>query len=70
MRQYLEEAIADSGLSIKRTATTPARKNLFDVDKTAPRLTGERAERFHSVAAKLLYVSLRARDKLEGAVRQ
>ena len=61
MRQYLEEAIADSGLSVKRKANTPARKDLFDVDETAQRLTGERAERFHSVAAKLLYVSIRAR---------
>ena len=46
---------------VKRKAHSPARKDLFEVDKSAKRLTGKRADRFHSVAAKLLYVSIRAR---------
>jgi hypothetical protein len=61
MRQYLEKAIAESGLAVKCRANSPARKDLFEVDKGAKRLTGDRADRFHSVAAKLLYVSIGAR---------
>ena len=61
MRDYLEEAIADSGLEISRSASTPARRDLFDTDATARALTKRDAEVFHSVAAKLLYVSIRAR---------
>ena len=61
MRQYLEEAILESGLTIKRKANTPARKDLFDVNDAARRISGDRAERFHSVVCKLLYVAIRAR---------
>ena len=58
---YLEEAIAESDLVVKRKANSAARKDLFDVDEDAKRLTGDRPGRFHSVAAKLLYVSICAR---------
>ena len=37
MRQYLEEALAECGMDIKRTAPTPARKSLFEVNaESAP----------------------------------
>lgn len=62
LRQYLEEeAIAESGLTIKRTPKTPARKDLFDVNNAAKRISGDRAERFHNVVCKLLHVAIRAR---------
>jgi hypothetical protein len=61
MKEYLKEAIQESKMDISRTATTPARKDLFDVDDRAEALPKERAETFHSVVAKLLYVSIRAR---------
>ena len=61
MRQYLEEALAESNMNIDYEAATPARKTLFDVtDKTA-RLEKTEANIFHSVTAKLLYVAIRAR---------
>jgi hypothetical protein len=68
MKSYLEEAIDESGLSINRTAATPARKNLFEVDDGATPLQKNEAEVFHSVVAKLLYVSIRARMDLLLAV--
>ena len=40
---------------------TPARKDLFNVDEEAPSLGKERADIFHSIVAKLLYVSTRGR---------
>jgi hypothetical protein len=61
MKEYLMEAIEESGMKIERTAATPAKKDLFDVDDSAAALGKEEAEVFHSVIAKLLYVSLRAR---------
>jgi hypothetical protein len=61
MKQYLEETLAECGMDITRTATAPALKNLFDVDDTSPMLSKAEGEVFHSVCAKLLYVSLRAR---------
>lgn len=61
MRDYLEEAIAESGMNITRTAATPAKRDLFEIDDKAHPLTKRDAEVFHRVAAKLLYLSTRAR---------
>ena len=61
MKDYLSEAIEECGMKIERTVATPAKKDLFDVDDTAKPLRKPEAEVFHSVVAKLLYVSLRAR---------
>ena len=68
MHAYLEEAIKESGLSIKSKAATPAQKDMFNVDDKAPLLSKQRAEVFHSVMAKLLYVYTRARMDLLLAV--
>jgi hypothetical protein len=64
MKQYLEEAISESRMNITKKVATPARKHLFDVDEESPLLNKDEAEVFHSVVAKLLYVSLRARMDL------
>ena len=61
MQDYLQEAIEESGMDITRMAATPAKKTLFDTNQDAAPITGESAEIFHSVVAKLLYVALRAR---------
>jgi hypothetical protein len=61
MKQYLREALEESKMNIKYEAATPARKNLFDVNDDSPRLTGEEADIFHSITAKLLYVATRGR---------
>ena len=64
MKSYLKEAIEESGMSIDRTVATPAEKNLFELDDKATTLSTSEAEVFHSVVAKLLYVSIRARGDL------
>ena len=64
MKQYLEEALAECGMDIKRKAETPAGKGLFEVDATSPLLEKRDGEVFHSITAKLLYVSTRARIDL------
>ncbi|KAI2510045.1 Reverse transcriptase (RNA-dependent DNA polymerase) [Fragilaria crotonensis] len=61
MKQYLEEALSECGMDIVHKATTPAQRNLFDVNENSPPLEKTEGIIFHSVCAKLLYVSLRAR---------
>jgi hypothetical protein len=61
MKDYLREAIEESGLNIVKPVSTPANRELFEVDESSERLNKTDAETFHSVAAKLLYVSIRAR---------
>jgi hypothetical protein len=68
MKEYIKEAIADFGEDITRTAATPAKKNLFDIDESAAPLSRKDAENFHSVVAKLLYVSKRSRLDIQLAV--
>ena len=65
MSRYSKEAIEDFGEDIGRTSATPAAKTLFDIDENSPKLSTEKAELFHSIVAKLLYVSLRARIDIQ-----
>ena len=68
MKDYIKEAIVDFGEDITRSATTPARKNLFDTDDTDERLSVADSEVFHSVVAKLIYVSKRSRLDIQLAI--
>jgi hypothetical protein len=61
MRQYLEEALSECGMDIVREVTTPAQRDLFDVNEKSPPLNKAEGIVFHSICAKLLYISLRAR---------
>jgi len=68
MKEYLKEALSESGMAITREVATPAQKCLFEVDEESPFLSQNEAEIFHSVVAKLIYVSIRARADLLLAV--
>jgi hypothetical protein len=68
MKDYIKEAITDFEDDISRTAATPARKNLFDIDDSKEPLENARKENFHSVVAKLLYVSKRGRQDIQLAI--
>ena len=60
MCKYLEDTIVESEICIKRSMAMPAKKNLFDVDLTAPFSSKPEVETFHKVhkvAAKILYGS-------------
>ncbi len=61
MKDYIKEAIADFGEDVTQEAVTPAKRELFDIDETSGPLTTKDRETFHSVVAKLLYVSKRGR---------
>jgi hypothetical protein len=61
MKDYIKEAIAHFGEDITRSATTPAKRNLFEIKENSVPLTDANREISHSVVAKLLYVSKRGR---------
>jgi Reverse transcriptase (RNA-dependent DNA polymerase) len=68
MKNYLKEAIGASKLIVTKQAATPARKDLFEIDESIPLLGKPESESFHSVVAKLLYVSLHGRPDILLAV--
>jgi hypothetical protein len=61
MKDYIKEAIAHFGEDITWSATTPAKRNLFEIKENSVPLTDANREIFHSVVAKLLYVSKHGR---------
>jgi hypothetical protein len=68
MKEYIKEAIAYFGEAITRFATTPAKKNLFEIDEDSGELSHDDRETFHSVVAKLLYVSKRGQLDIQLAI--
>jgi hypothetical protein len=68
MKDYIKEAIRDFSDDISRQATTPAKKNLFDIDEEGTPLGNEDRDNFHSIVAKLLYVSKRGRLDIQLAI--
>jgi hypothetical protein len=65
MKDYLKEAIKESGMNICKSAATPAGKDdLFDISSVSPLLPRVALDVFHSVVAKLLYFSLCAQMDL------
>jgi hypothetical protein len=60
IKDYIKEAMANFGGKITRNATTPAKRNLFVTDETDKLLSPDDSEVFHSIVAKLLYVSKRS----------
>jgi hypothetical protein len=68
MKEYLKEAITDSGMDVSKVASTPANKDLFTVDDVSEQLDKRQGEIFHSIVAKLLYVSKRARTDAQLAI--
>jgi hypothetical protein len=68
MKDYIKEAIAEFGEDITRTTTTPAKRNLFEIDETSEALPDPEREIFHSIVAKLLYVSVRGRMNIQLAI--
>jgi hypothetical protein len=68
MKEYLKEAIADSGMDASKVVPTPAKKDLFTVDDGSEQLDKQQGDIFHSIVAKLLFVSKRARTDAQLAI--
>ena len=68
MKGYIEEAVAEFGEDVSRPATTPAGRGIFEVDDKALPLEKTKADVYHKVVAKLLYVSHRGRPDIQLAI--
>ena len=60
-KDYITEAIEDFGEDVSAGAVTPAANNLFVVSDEGNKLGKEQHDTFHSIVAKLLFVSKRSR---------
>ena len=68
MRDQICEIIGDFSETIEGKVSSPASKHLMHTNVDSPPLHGDRADEFHSVTAKLLYLEKRARPDIETAV--
>ena len=70
MDEYVNECIKLYEDSIKRTAATPAKGDLFDDDigKDGDKLDQSGADKFHHTTAKLLYLAKRVRIDIDLAI--
>ena len=66
--QHVNKAIEGLGEDVNGTAVNPAKSKLFTIDHESPKLTGSKKEIFHSVTAKVLWISQRSRPDLDTAV--
>ena len=57
LEDYIKEFINDFKDDVEGTATTPADKGLFKINECSSKLSKEKHENFHSIVAKLLFVS-------------
>jgi hypothetical protein len=64
MKNYILECITESKLEITRSSSSPARRDLFEIDEKSPTLSKADAEMFHSIVAKLLFASTRGRPDI------
>jgi hypothetical protein len=68
MEEYVKEAIEDFGEDVSKNVATPAKKDLFEIDEQSPKLDKKGADHFHSIVAKLLYISKRGRIDIQLAI--
>ena len=67
IQEYITESVTAFGGDIKKYANMPTKHNLFTISEVDP-LGSNKAETFHHIVAKLLYVCKRSRVGIEIAV--
>ena len=68
LKEYISESIDTFNDDLGRNVASPAAKWLFEVDDSDRKVTAEKADIFHSVVAKLLWVSQRGRLDISTAI--
>jgi hypothetical protein len=69
MDDYVDNILAEARDDMEGASTSPAAEHLFEVNNTDPDLLSEMdAQYFHTMTAKLLFLSKRARPDLQQAV--
>ncbi len=60
----MPDKLNDVTQGILQSANTPAGNNLFDIDENSRELEKDEKEKFHTLVAKLLYISKRVRPDI------
>ena len=68
MLKYINNLLADLTSDMNGVSTRPAALHLFNVDDGAEKLDEEKAQLFHHLVTKLLYLSWRRRQDIQMAV--
>jgi len=68
MYDYIDRMLTKLPSDMNGLSTTPATLHLFKVDDGAQKLDKDRAQLFHHLVAKLLYLSRRSRQDIQTAV--
>lgn len=68
MKKYIADTIEEFGEDVSKNVSSAAAKWLMSVNEDARKLNEERADKFHSMVAKLLWVMKRGRPDIETAV--
>jgi Reverse transcriptase (RNA-dependent DNA polymerase) len=68
MDDYVESVLAEAPTDMDGEAETPAAEHLFTVRNDAPKVSKEVGDLFHSLTARLLFLSKRARPEIQTAV--
>ena len=68
MVDYVEDMIKTYPKPLKGTSVNLSSEKLFQVDKQSPKLSQEEKEQFHTIVAKALFLSKRARPDIQPAV--
>ena len=65
MKDHVLDAIDDFPEEVSKLRTTPAGDSIFQVTSTSPLLDTGKGKFFHSIFAKLLFISRRARPDIQ-----
>jgi len=68
MLEYINKLLEKVPHDMDGTAKTPAAKNLFNINDGAKKLTEERAQLFHHIVAKLLYLCRITQQDIQMAI--
>ena len=68
MENYIKQILEDAPFDMEGTAKTTATCNLFNVNDGARKLEEKKAQLFHHLVAKLLYLCRRTRQDIQMAV--
>ena len=68
MYDYIDKMLAELPSDMNRVSTNPATLHLLNVNDSTEKLDENKAQLFHHLVAKLLYLSRRSRQDIQTAV--
>jgi len=68
MKEYIEKMLNEMLYDMEGNARTPVAIHLFNTNDRAEKLSEDKAQLFHHIVAKLLYLCRRTRQDIQTAV--